>query len=291
MYHNNFYPRSPCGERHPGLRAAHSATRISIHALLAESDVWAWDWYAGPKLFLSTLSLRRATCYAVFGGMQTYISIHALLAESDVVHIAEHASPGGISIHALLAESDTIVNNIVFMPGKFLSTLSLRRATTRSQPSKPKDLFLSTLSLRRATIAGRITSKGTKISIHALLAESDVPSVPHCSAPLQFLSTLSLRRATATVHTWKKVNLFLSTLSLRRATQTKTLKVSALCNFYPRSPCGERRGRQPALSQSSEFLSTLSLRRATAIGKWDRNGYDNFYPRSPCGERQHLLII
>ena len=36
--HSHFYPRSPCGERHPGLRAAHSATRISIHALLAESD-------------------------------------------------------------------------------------------------------------------------------------------------------------------------------------------------------------------------------------------------------------
>ena len=38
--------------------------------------------------------------------VDTVISIHALLAESDVVHIAEHASPGGISIHALLAESD-----------------------------------------------------------------------------------------------------------------------------------------------------------------------------------------
>ena len=38
-----------------------------------------------------------------------------------------------------------------------------------------------------------------------------------------FLSTLSLRRATATVHTWKKVNLFLSTLSLRRATDSSAL--------------------------------------------------------------------
>ena len=56
-------------------------------------------------LFLSTLSLRRATACVPARFVGASISIHALLAESDV-HIAEHASPGRISIHALLAESD-----------------------------------------------------------------------------------------------------------------------------------------------------------------------------------------
>ena len=55
---------------------------ISIHALLAESDIIQWE------------------------GMKSLsISIHALLAESDVTVLGiQHKV--GISIHALLAESD-----------------------------------------------------------------------------------------------------------------------------------------------------------------------------------------
>ena len=61
------------------------------------------------------------------------------------------------------------------MYGPFLSTLSLRRATRgRERPSKARYLFLSTLSLRRATDDGRDSLIERMISIHALLAESDV---------------------------------------------------------------------------------------------------------------------
>ena len=60
-------------------------------------------------LFLSTLSLRRATDYA-----ECYI----------------HAP--GISIHALLAESDSVFIIIFNASCTFLSTLSLRRATKSS---------------------------------------------------------------------------------------------------------------------------------------------------------------
>ena len=35
---NDFYPRSPCGERHAGVHVQRLAAHISIHALLAESD-------------------------------------------------------------------------------------------------------------------------------------------------------------------------------------------------------------------------------------------------------------
>ena len=38
---NNFYPRSPCGERPETVTITTVTHTISIHALLAESD-WAW---------------------------------------------------------------------------------------------------------------------------------------------------------------------------------------------------------------------------------------------------------
>ena len=58
---------------------------------------------------------------------------------------------------------------------KFLSTLSLRRATPcwRNYVCDPAK-FLSTLSLRRATALGVRDRPYCGISIHALLAESDV---------------------------------------------------------------------------------------------------------------------
>ena len=56
---------------------------ISIHALLAESDYMPLRVPAGRLLFLSTLSLRRATDLGSTLIHQLGISIHALLAESD----------------------------------------------------------------------------------------------------------------------------------------------------------------------------------------------------------------
>ena len=78
-----FYPRSPCGERQRII------SRNTLH-----------------ELFLSTLSLRRAT------GRVTGSSCSSL-----------------ISIHALLAESDCQWRRSVKLFHQFLSTLSLRRAT------------------------------------------------------------------------------------------------------------------------------------------------------------------
>ena len=69
------------------------------------------------------------------------ISIHALLAESDPFHFANHGTLE-ISIHALLAESDT---SLPTRGGRetprFLSTLSLRRATVKCH--KKQFLFCS----------------------------------------------------------------------------------------------------------------------------------------------------
>ena len=79
-----------------------------------------------------------------------------------------------------------------------------------------------------------------------------------------FLSTLSLRRATLFDFPVVPVELtFLSTLSLRRATFIILLSFYAFSNFYPRSPCGERRVGNTTEREDTQY----------------------FYPRSPCGER------
>ena len=80
------------------------------------------------------------------------------------------------------------------------------------------------------------------ISIHALLAESDSEVSFLFLQSLPFLSTLSLRRATPIWAIWSLLKrLFLSTLSLRRATLFSSVYLGYMKNFYPRSPCGERR--------------------------------------------------
>ena len=78
----------------------------------------------------------------------------------------------------------------------FLSTLSLRRATPQGCYTLKEVSFLSTLSLRRATHYDNYNLHCVEISIHALLAESDLTIMLYDSSALIFLSTLSLRRAT-----------------------------------------------------------------------------------------------
>ena len=138
----NFYPRSPCGERRRSKTHDRHKTRISIHALLAESDVKLLLQLMKVPLFLSTLSLRRATpprVAALFGRCyfyprspcgerhrihrqfprQTQISIHALLAESDPPRGDSCYLDNIISIHALLAESDPLPTGHLSLPRYF----------------------------------------------------------------------------------------------------------------------------------------------------------------------------
>ena len=145
----DFYPRSPCGERRP-----HGQKHIYSRA------------------FLSTLSLRRAT------------------STSDKLFMPSHyfypRSPCGERRN----ESSEDADNGNFYPRSpcgerldkrcqfngdngFLSTLSLRRATMDTLILANAVLFLSTLSLRRATQAKALKIAAHGISIHALLAESD----------------------------------------------------------------------------------------------------------------------
>ena len=171
----------------------------------------------------------------------TLISIHALLAESDAA--GAHAapvqryfyprSPCGERRHWQTGQSRT---------RQFLSTLSLRRATTRFW-SFPRRIiiFLSTLSLRRATAIGRQGTDGRDISIHALLAESDHTRITALFDSPLFLSTLSLRRATARQRGQVGVVEISIHALLAESDSISFMCVPLLLYFYPRSPCGERR--------------------------------------------------
>ena len=147
----HFYPRSPCGERLLRRNADYNCHSISIHALLAESDPGHFTRSWRITTFLSTLSLRRATS-----------SIDDL--EPSTTHFYPR-SPCGERL---------IVSQVRRKPTRFLSTLSLRRATLAIHAkSHEYAKFLSTLSLRRATAVPRLGKRDIRISIHALLAESD----------------------------------------------------------------------------------------------------------------------
>ena len=146
-----------------------------------------------------------------------------------------------ISIHALLAESD------------------LRHCTTYLNCSR----FLSTLSLRRATACLPACVVGAPISIHALLAESDNPGGRAPSPPRHFYprSPCGERRAASVTPTASR-------------------------NFYPRSPCGERHN----INSSVNTADQISIHALLAESDREQFKYvvqcRNFYPRSPCGERQ-----
>ena len=115
----------------------------------------------------------------------------------------------------------------------------MRRATFAQVYAGPHTAFLSTLSFRRATRQAYSLWCRIGISIHALLAESD-------SAALW-----AVLAAAISIHAL-----------LAESDPAHSFWQCTRRDFYPRSPCGERR-------------------------RYDRmwQKFWHFYPRSPCGER------
>ena len=168
----HFYPRSPCGERLRVLPFAAPTQEISIHALLAESDHVPRQNPVQVVVFLSTLSLRRATIKAG----RRYILIEHFYPRSPCGERPRvprlSSSPHNFYPRSPCGERLELADYIT-LDCEFLSTLSLRRATTLARAFTPNFSFLSTLSLRRATTNLADTIVDQDISIHALLAESD----------------------------------------------------------------------------------------------------------------------
>ena len=122
--------------------------------------------------------------------------------------------------------------------------------------------FLSTLSLRRATPRGGYCYLDNIISIHALLAESDLTSVVSSAGTTDFYP---------------------------RSPCGERLHEPSPCrghnnNFYPRSPCGERPNQTNTKTYQGDFYPRSPCGERHADLRRHR-GNDDFYPRSPCGER------
>ena len=146
----DFYPRSPCGER-PTLPEKAVTTRDFYPRSPCGERLMGSVKLDGALLFLSTLSLRRATTRRASRQHPAGISIHALLAESDPILFELKLKAGIISIHALLAESDMAHHAKNNDKRNFYP-----RSPCGERPVVPAELttlvkFLSTLSLRRAT--------------------------------------------------------------------------------------------------------------------------------------------
>ena len=146
---------------------------------------------------------------------------------------------------------------------EFLSTLSLRRATNvRSNGDNRSRISIHALLAESDSHRKGRPSQLCKISIHALLAESDSASLWLDWLFPEFLSTLSLRRATPSLYQLYDTYAFLSTLSLRRATFLRGLFLSEF------------------------FISIHALLAESDAARPERQRtLRHFYPRSPCGER------
>ena len=169
-------------------------------------------------------------------------------------------------------------------------------------------IFLSTLSLRRATDDLQVPAGVSKISIHALLAESDFLLTSAIRSPTDFYPRSPCGERPSILH-----KILADWDFYPRSPCGERLIGPLIFNvqphFYPRSPCGERPNSQQEKNNGHEFLSTLSLRRATrprrlksrrmvflstlSLRRATRRpgqtakANKDFYPRSPCGERQN----
>ena len=259
---------------------------ISIHALLAESDSTTIITTCTVSKFLSTLSLRRATVLGIQHKVGEFISIHALLAESDQANAVDQILPGHISIHALLAESDnpasitptasrnfyprspcgerpiTIITTCTAL--KFLSTLSLRRATNTNlrrhrgdnnfYPRSPcgERRYLDARKscdvcdfYPRSPCGERPNQTDTKTYQGDFYPRSPCGERPRTGLTCGGGRNISIHALLAEsdpgkIRIFDDILRFLSTLSLRRATKAELKAIADRYDFYPRSPCGER---------------------------------------------------
>ena len=325
-----FYPRSPCGERRVRqVILAEPFIFISIHALLAESDSRVFMLmpsmrYFYPRspcgerltvstlkilaiLFLSTLSLRRATttsagrsafrrhfyprspCGERRVGPRWYSGVcnfypRSPCGERLIPTLSSHAHPG-ISIHALLAESDPCSERQQVLPRRIsIHALLAESDTSSGAAARPSGHFYP-----RSPCGERPQGHNpgsNKIDFY--------PRSP-CGERLWAAKGRNGQkyfypRSPCGERLWvlRKVpilSIFLSTLSLRRATSLFCPLPYPYRYFYPRSPCGERLVKAHGDGVFTRFLSTLSLRRATSGSVISGSRYRHFYPRSPCGER------
>ena len=146
-----------------------------------------------------------------------------------------------ISIHALLAESDRITIITICTVWKFLSTLSLRRATQVFQRiAKPFRISIHALLAESDCFVRCLFWVLSNISIHALLAESDRETARIAKGIPDFYprSPCGERpQLKPPVKTHRQISIH----ALLAESDKRLWTILYSCpDFYPRSPCGER---------------------------------------------------
>ena len=130
-------------------------------------------------------------------------------------------------------------------------------------------LFQSTLPVWGATVNIDNFSGVLLISIHAPRVGSDL---------------IRLRLMLYTIS-------FQSTLPVWGATFVVRARHPTICDFNPRSPCGERPPPYAVCTFLPLFQSTLPVWGATHGTCYPVRHITNFNPRSPCGERLDMTKI
>ena len=170
----------------------------------------------------------------------------------------------------------------------FLSTLSLRRATRGvilSLTLCPEDFYprspcgerpmprsghiCKTHFYPRSPCGERLSERvplaeSTAISIHALLAESDYTHP--IGIPIAVIISIHAL--------------------LAESDAFPGFLVCGSNNFYPRSPCGERRNARPETRRRDAISIHALLAESDRLSRYLVGVYPYFYPRSPCGERR-----
>ena len=152
----HFYPRSPCGERPPPAPQGESSIK-----------------------FLSTLSLRRATRRLWLRVLIFDYFYPRSPCGERLAHLTEHLKLHCISIHALLAESDHAPNRHPCPRSNFYP-----RSPCGERLASKENATQQTNFYPRSPCGERPSAAWTEllilfISIHALLAESDLTDLRH----------------------------------------------------------------------------------------------------------------
>ena len=260
-----FYPRSPCGER---LRDALQDLRrvpISIHALLAESDQQKCrDGKAHINFY------PRSPCGERHQPQKRHLPAGYFYPRS----------PCGERLTAPLT------NNVQphFYPRSPCGerpTLPRKAVTTRG--------FLSTLSLRRATTYTRTQSASRVISIHALLAESDDFRCPIKRAIANFYPRspcgerhIITRTGNNTINFYPR-----SPCGERRQPHFRN-SCRLVISIHALLAESDHSG-GPWQAECTISIHAL-LAESDVTGSDSQKLILHFYPRSPCGERRMVAL-
>ena len=151
-----FYPRSPCGERHGFKTLPRRFIDFYPRSPCGERQVAKRTTDIRP-LFLSTLSLRRATPerHQSQAESRHFYPRSPCGERRPASHLSKFNTPYFYPRSPCGERLEKVPADVFY--SAFLSTLSLRRATGLYDTyAKVLRVFLSTLSLRRATNAVRI---------------------------------------------------------------------------------------------------------------------------------------